>query len=72
MTICHVQSFPGRTHALLQEGGIDLLDILKEEGFYVQKRNMSAPVTKRTKTTFGDASPVELPTSRELDKVSDE
>lgn len=69
---CPAQTFPGRTHALLQEAGIDLLDILREEGFYVRNRAMSAPVAKRTKTTFGDASPVELPTSRELDKVSEQ
>ena len=37
----------------------------------MQRRTMSAPVKKRTKTTFGDASPLELPTSRELDKTSE-
>ena len=67
MHVC-LQSFPGRTHALLQEGGIDLVDILREEGFYVQQRAMSAPVRKRARTTFGDASPLELPTSIEVDK----
>ena len=29
----YLQSFYGRTHALLQEGGIDMVDILREEGF---------------------------------------
>ena len=31
-----VQTFPDRTHALLQEADIDLVEILKEEGVYVQ------------------------------------
>ena len=38
LTFCCVQTFPGRTHALLQESGIDLAQVLKEKGFQVQHR----------------------------------
>ncbi|KAK9809406.1 hypothetical protein WJX73_003127 [Symbiochloris irregularis] len=62
----NLKVFNGRGHALLQEAGIALEDILKEQGFYVRKREMSAPVKKRQRQTFGDASPIELPTEREL------
>lgn len=34
----------GRSHALLQEGGVDLVGVLEEEGFYVATRRMSAPI----------------------------
>ena len=68
-----MQMFEGRTHALLQEAGIDLVDICKEEGFYITQRTLSAPIKTRSKTSFGDAAaPVDLPTSIELDKVSEE
>jgi len=40
---------------------------MKQEGFYVTKRCMSAPVKKRTKSTFGSAAPIEKPTMGELD-----
>lgn len=41
------QVLRGRSHALLQETGVNLVDILQEEGFYVQRRTMSAPVRSR-------------------------
>ena len=56
-----------RSHALLQEAGIDLVEIMKEQGFYVSKRNMSAPTETRSKESFGEAVPIELPTQKELD-----
>ncbi|EIE25026.1 alpha/beta-hydrolase [Coccomyxa subellipsoidea C-169] len=40
---CRLKVMQGRSHALLQEAGINLVSILKEEGFYVEQRNMSAP-----------------------------
>ena len=61
----------GRSHALLQEAGINLVSILKEEGFYVEQRNMSAPVKARGRKNMGAADPVELPTPRELDIYAD-
>ncbi len=61
----------GRSHALLQEAGINLVSILKEEGFYVERRNMSAPAIARGRNSFGVAAPIELPTLRELDIYAD-
>lgn len=62
----------GCSHALLQEAGIDLPSLMKEEGFYTEKKVFSAPAKKRTKTTFGTAVPLELPTLKELEVATDE
>ena len=59
------------SHALLQEADVNLAQLMKEMGFYVTKRHMSAPVTKRTKSSFGSASPIEKPTMGELDYYSE-
>ena len=61
----------GRSHALLQEAGINLVSILKEEGFYVERRVMSAPMKQRGRNSIGLAAPVELPTPKELDIYAD-
>ena len=42
-TCCRGQVLEGRSHALLQETGVNLVDIIREEGFYVRERRMSAP-----------------------------
>lgn len=64
---CHVRVERGRSHALLQEGGVDLVQILKEEGFYTSTRRLSAPVERRSnKSTWGTPYPIELPTNVEL------
>jgi hypothetical protein len=64
----HLRVEKGRSHALLQEGGVDLVSILDEEGFYERRRRLSAPVKKRfeTGTKPGSAAPIELPTEKEL------
>ena len=67
-----LQVMPGRSHALLQEAGVDLADIMKEEGFYTARRMMSVPIKKRSKRSFGTAEPVELPTDIELTKATEE
>ena len=67
-----LQVMEGRSHALLQEAGIDLPALLKEEGFYTTKRVMSAPAKKRTALTFGTAVPLEMPTVKELEIATDE
>eukprot|EP00798_Chlamydomonas_sp_ICE-L_P020293 gene20293-27050_t len=38
---CQLRSLPRRTHAMLQESGVELMTILHEEGFYVPVRRMS-------------------------------
>lgn len=67
-----MQIFPNNSHALLQEAGIDLVDIMKERGFYVNQRRMTSPVASRKKGSFGQANPIELPTMRELDQTSEQ
>ncbi len=66
-----LQGFPFRSHALLQEAGINLVDIMKEQGFYVRERKMSAPANKRGRNSFGEAAPIELPTAQELATYAD-
>ncbi|KAI7839273.1 hypothetical protein COHA_006971 [Chlorella ohadii] len=61
----------GRSHALLQEGGIDLARLLDEEGFYVRERRMSAPISKRTAAGFGVAVPIELPSQGEMQRYGE-
>lgn len=65
------QVMRGRSHALLQEAGIDLVALLEEEGFYVERRVMSAPVARRGRQSFGAAAPIELPTPRELERFAE-
>lgn len=65
------QVFPGASHALLQEADVNLAQLMHQQGFYVTKRNMSAPVKKRTKSSFGSAAPIEKPTMGELDYYTD-
>lgn len=66
-----LQIFKNASHALLQEANINLAQLMKEEGFYVQQRRMSAAVKTRTKSNFGSAYPIELPTMKELDHFSE-
>ena len=68
----HVRVERGRSHALLQEGGVDLVSIMKEEGFYVSTRRLSVPAAKRYKgSSFGTPRPIELPTDIELARYSE-
>lgn len=60
-----------RSHALLQEAGINIVSIMREEGFYVQKRILSAPANQRGRNSFGEAAPIELPTPKELEIYAD-
>ncbi|GMH38048.1 hypothetical protein BSKO_05932 [Bryopsis sp. KO-2023] len=65
---------PQRSHVLLQEAGIDLIKIMKEEGFYVTERVLSCPPKPGKKrnmiNNFGSAKgPIELPTKIELSKA---
>ena len=66
-----MQGFPGRSHALLQEAGVNLVALMREEGFYVERRIMSSPEATRGRGSFGEASPIELPTPHELSTYAD-
>jgi pimeloyl-ACP methyl ester carboxylesterase len=69
---CHLRVEKGRSHALLQEGGVDLVDIMKQEGFFVQDRALSSPLKKRVNKSFwGTPYPIELPTEVELKRSGD-
>ena len=64
------QVLEGRSHALLQENGVSLIDIIREQGFYDKQRRLSAPAKSRQAVTFGTALPIELPTEAEMDKAA--
>ena len=66
-----LQVFKNASHALLQEADVNLAQLMKDQGFYVKQRHMSAPVKKRSKSAFGSASPIEKPTMGELDYYSE-
>ena len=66
MRRCTVHSMGMRSHALLLEAGVNLLQILKDEGFYVTERRFSSSNGEPSKpNAFGMAAPIELPTERE-------
>jgi len=68
----HLRVERGRSHALLQEGGVDLVSIMREEGALVSTRRMSSPLKKRSAGAgFGSANPIELPTDTELRRYAD-
>lgn len=72
---CQVKVIPEGSHMLLQEAGIDLVKIIKEEGFYVQSRRLSGRpdengAPSRSLNNFGSAKgPIELPTPTELERT---
>lgn len=71
MPRCSSRSMGLRSHALLQEAGIDLVQILKEEGFYVTQRRFTSQNGSRPELNqFGTASPIELPTDVEFERIS--
>ena len=61
-----LQEMPTASHALLQEAGVSLLGILRDEGFYIEKRRFTAPLKKRQRDSFGTAAPLEMPTKGEI------
>lgn len=67
MSRCKAVVLPGRTHAMLQEGGDDLATIIRKASFYVRVRATSTPPPPRTLAGGGPADPVDLPTPGELD-----
>jgi hypothetical protein len=64
------QVLEGRSHALLQEKGVSLVDIIRKESFYMRERRMSAPLKSRQEVAFGSALPIELPTKAEMDRAA--
>eukprot|EP00878_Enallax_costatus_P029148 GHUV01031581.1.p1 GENE.GHUV01031581.1~~GHUV01031581.1.p1 ORF type:complete len:533 (+),score=165.63 GHUV01031581.1:165-1763(+) len=64
-----------RSHALLQEAGVDVVNILQSEGFYISERRMSnrRPSTSASDgggASYGLARPIQLPTAKELELES--
>jgi len=64
---------PGAGHSLLQERGVDLVSIIKEEGFYTTERRFtSKPRQKHIGNNFGKAEALELPTEGDLERAFDD
>jgi len=68
---CRKVVLPGRSHAVLQEAGVDLIQILQSQGFYVTERALSngrasTSATDGGATAFGTPAPVQLPTPQEI------
>ncbi|KAI8467306.1 MAG: alpha/beta-hydrolase [Monoraphidium minutum] len=68
---CRKAVLPGRSHALLQEEGVDLVQILQTQGFYVTERVLSNGTASTSArggggAAFGSAAPVQLPTAVEI------
>ena len=62
-----MQAMAGKSHGLLQEAGVELTEILKEQGFYTERRVTSTPSKKRLKQSYGQPVPIQLPTAKELE-----
>ena len=45
---------------------MSLLSVLKETGFYLERRTFTAPLAKRQRASFGTAKPIEMPTAEEV------
>ncbi len=50
---------------------MNLVAVMEEEGFYVRRRVMSAPLARRGRASFGAAAPIELPTPREMERFAE-
>ena len=67
---------PGRSHAMLQEAGLDIVQLMRANGFYVAERIMSNGTRGAVPgdgggAAFGSPRPIQLPTSRELELDSE-
>jgi len=67
---CVVKVLGGRSHAMLQEAGFDIMGELESEGFYTIRRNTSTPVTRRSRDRFGTSNAIDLPTPVELENLA--
>eukprot|EP00879_Flechtneria_rotunda_P018765 GHRR01019698.1.p1 GENE.GHRR01019698.1~~GHRR01019698.1.p1 ORF type:complete len:607 (+),score=210.36 GHRR01019698.1:181-2001(+) len=61
-----------RGHALLQEAGVDLVQLMEADGFYVPTRRLSSGRASTSASDGGGASfglprPIQLPTAKELE-----
>ncbi|KIY92968.1 Acyltransferase-like protein [Monoraphidium neglectum] len=68
---CRKVVLAGRSHAVLQEAGVDLSQILQAQGFYVTRRVLSNGTTSASAAdgggaAFGTTAPVQLPTPAEI------
>eukprot|EP01025_Chloroclados_australasicus_P007168 TRINITY_DN12288_c0_g1_i1.p1 TRINITY_DN12288_c0_g1~~TRINITY_DN12288_c0_g1_i1.p1 ORF type:complete len:714 (+),score=35.25 TRINITY_DN12288_c0_g1_i1:137-2278(+) len=68
-----VVHFPECAHTLMLEQGTDVVKVIKENGFYTTKRNMSTIPKNNVRQSngYGLAMPIELPTAKELQADSD-
>lgn len=70
----HVRIERGRSHALLQEGGVNLVRIMEKEGALVQVRRLSANEKTRNTVRFikkpAPTDPIELPSNIEIERAA--
>lgn len=66
-----VKTLPRRSHAFMEDSGLDLLQIIKDEGFYLTERNLTSNGRsgKLKLNNFGVAAPTEVPSKQELAKL---
>eukprot|EP00210_Caulerpa_lentillifera_P001680 g1615.t1 len=70
-----IKTLPGKSHAFMEDSSVNLLQILKDEGFYVTKRvftsngGIERSNSRPKLNNFGIAAPTELPPKREIEKL---
>lgn len=78
MPRCRTRVLKGRSHAPLQEKGVNLMSVLKEEGFYVPRITLTGAARQQKEAqknsggNFGTAAALQLPTKREVQLSVDE
>lgn len=61
--------FPGSGHALLLDPGVNLLAVMRDSGFLIDRRHFTSAVKRGTVIEFGAAGPIELPSPQEVQRA---
>eukprot|EP00667_Euglena_gracilis_P002325 EG_transcript_2327 len=62
LPVAQSRVIPGRSHALLQEAGVDLMALLQEEGFYTRELRLTGK--------WGSPMTIEKPTPKEVERTA--
>jgi len=57
---------PSAGHAILSDPQVDLLQLMRKEGFLINKRVFTSPIRPGQREGFGLPGPVEMPTKQEV------
>jgi len=60
----HLQVLPNAGHAILSDPQVDVLQLMREEGFLINKRVFTSPLKPGQREGFGQPGPVEMPTKQ--------